>query len=127
MNVGDEASFVVRARSVWGDTELDLVKGASYEFTANGEWVDFFIRCDAAGYPGLRYQNWLRRSLRVPGAQWFALCGAVDRDLEKSFVIGSRLVYPAKSAGRLYCFANDVPGWYWNNWGSINVTAKRLA
>jgi len=106
---------------------MDLIKGATYEFTAHGRWVDLFVPCDASGYPGLSYQNRLRPSLRVPNAPWFALCGAVDRDLGRAFVIGDRLVHRADFAGRLYCFANDVPGWYWNNWGKVTVFVERVS
>ncbi len=30
--------------------------------------------------------------------------------------------YTAPRAGRLTCFANDVPGFYWNNRGAIRLS-----
>ncbi|MBP1152583.1 MULTISPECIES: hypothetical protein [Methylocaldum] len=127
MNVGDQKSFSVRARSFWNDSGIDLAAGGIYQFSARRTWTDFFISCGPAGYSGLSYQNKLGSSLRLPREKWFALCGALDRNGQTAFVIGESCRYTAEAAGRLYCFANDVPGWYWNNFGSAEVIATRLA
>ena len=54
---------------------------------------------------------------------WFALCGAIPASGAGPFLIGAgaRLRLPA---GRLLCFANDVPGFYWNNFGAVSLTVE---
>jgi hypothetical protein len=54
---------------------------------------------------------------------WFALCGAIPASGAGPFLIGAgaRLRLPA---GRLLCFANDVPGFYWNNFGAVILTVE---
>jgi hypothetical protein len=51
----------------------------------------------------------------------------VDRHDETAFVIGENRLYAANTKGRLYCFANDLPHWYWNNFGSVRVTVTRVS
>jgi hypothetical protein len=54
-------------------------------------------------------QRLLAGTRRLPTAPWFALCGAIPASGASPFLIGAsaRLRLPA---GRLLCFANDVPG-----------------
>jgi len=127
MKVGDQRSFPICARSFWTDSGIDLVVGGTYELSGQGRWIDFFVPCRPSGYAGFLYQNKLGSLLRLPGAKWFALCGALNHDGRTAFLIGDAVRYAAVGSGRLYCFANDVPGWYWNNFGSMLVTVKRVA
>jgi hypothetical protein len=54
-----------------------------------------------------------------------ALIGCVDGDLATAFVIGSGIdAWTPPRAGTLLCFANDVPGFYWNNSGHITLTVS---
>ena len=124
MNVGDRKSFSVNARSFWNDSGINLAAGATYDFAAQGTWIDLIIPSGPDGYPGLFYQHTLEPSLRFPGAKWFALCGALDRDSQRAFLIGKAGRYTCPTSGRLYCFANDVPSWYWNNFGHVTATER---
>lgn len=127
MNVGDQKTFSAHARSFWHDSGVDLIEGASYYFCVRGIWIDFYIPCGPDGYEGRAIQRKLGPSLRMPGAKWFALCGALNRNQEAAFVIGETCLYRATAAGRLYCFTNDVPGWYWNNFRSLRVKVARVS
>ena len=68
---------------------------------------------------------------RVPAAAWFALVCSVDADekLQQPVLTG---VFPDSDppitflrGGELTCFANDVEGFYWNNWGTITMAVQR--
>jgi hypothetical protein len=48
MDVGEPVSVMIAASQHWNDTKIDLVSGEEYHFRANGEWTDWYIRCDAA-------------------------------------------------------------------------------
>jgi hypothetical protein len=126
MNVGDQHSFAIYARSFWNDSGIDLVDAATYEFSAQGSWTDLFIPCGPGGYSGFLYQKKLDSLLRLPGVNWLSLCGALDQDGQTAFLIGQAFRYSTERPGRLYCFANDVPGWYWNNFGCVKVMVKRV-
>jgi hypothetical protein len=54
-------------------------------------------------------------------APWFALIGAIDSDSSTQFLIGTQSVSAPVRTGQLCCFANDVPGFYWNNKGAIQL------
>ena len=43
------------------------------------------------------------------------------------FVAGSSREVRMRASGQLAFFANDVPGFYWNNLGSIRLEITRLA
>jgi hypothetical protein len=55
--------------------------------------------------------------------------GAFNQDLSTRFLIGSKRVYlvPENGGGELFCFANDVPGFYWNNFGFVTLDAVTLS
>ncbi|WP_446809010.1 hypothetical protein ACH50O_17380 [Methylomonas sp. 2BW1-5-20] len=127
MNVGEQNTFPVYARQFWNDSGIDLVKDASYLFNAQGTWLDLIIPCGPDGYTSLLYQKDLENLLRLPNKNWFMLCGALDQGEHSLFGIGSSYLYKANNNGRLFCFANDMPGWYWNNFMSIQVSIKRVS
>jgi hypothetical protein len=39
------------AKTRWNDTKIDLIKGNKYKYVATGKWIDWFIVCDADGFP----------------------------------------------------------------------------
>jgi len=125
MKVGEQRTFSVCAHTVWSETGIELQAGATYRFSARGTWWDFYVRTDPDGYAGLPFQKSAAKRLRMPGTKWFALCGALGRDEQSAFLIGTSTFYTAPADGPLYCFANDLRGWYWNNVGSITVTVSR--
>jgi hypothetical protein len=62
----------------------------------------------------------------MPTERWFALIGRIDGHPSTTFLIGTGrkpILMPA--SGELICFANDVPGYYWNNLGTLQLTITR--
>jgi hypothetical protein len=50
MEIGESATAMIDAREPWNETGIRLVAGEQYRFHAEGEWVDWFVTCDADGY-----------------------------------------------------------------------------
>jgi hypothetical protein len=126
--VSERLTMRVEARSYWTDTGLEIVEDAVYECHANGRWLDMLIVCGTDDYDTPWWslgQRLLAGTRRLPTAPWFALCGAVPACGAGPFLIGAnaRLRLPA---GRMLCFANDVPGFYWNNFGAVTLTVERV-
>jgi hypothetical protein len=114
-------SVRIEAADPWNDTGFDLVAGRAYRLEATGTWQDASQTHDAAGREVPKLERW-KSFRRVADAPWFALIGAIDRDAGTHFVIGKQVVYAAKRSGRLFCFANDVRLFYWNNSGHVELT-----
>jgi hypothetical protein len=93
-------------------------------FTATGRWRDLHLGADAGGIAEPNaFQRLFARFKRIPQARYMALIGCVDGDLATAFVIGTGLaMWASPRAGELCCFANDVPGFYWNNSGWVSLT-----
>src|SRR6266498_1837839 len=123
LQIGQSTIVTIQARKKWNDTGIQLIAGQEYQFTAAGKWIDWFIPCEADGFPSrdliLRLTQWQRR---VPSENWFALMGALDFDKTSIFKIGAGRTLVMNRSGTLTCFANDVPYMYWNNHGSIQLT-----
>jgi hypothetical protein len=120
----------VRACAHWAATGIHVEAGSCYRLSARGTWWDFYVRTGPAGYRG-RVFEWLglTKRLRCPEARPFALIGAIDADPATQFVIGNGLSTPwsPPRSGELTCYANDLAGWYWNNWGSIELQVEIVA
>src|SRR5438128_4703996 len=126
MNAGESATSDIQARNFWNKTGIRLAAGQRYLMTANGHWVDFFIRHGPDGGPSHSwYLRLFESKRRLPRENWFVLAGALDSDPATAFRIGSQCEYIAPAAGELTCFANDVPGLYCNNWGHVTLTVTR--
>lgn len=117
--------FIVKARHPWNDTELEVTEGEEYEFTANGKWWDLNFSTTANGYTN-SYMQLFDSKKRDKENMWFALMGSINKNEEKYYFIGEKNVVPFQESGLLYCFANDVKGFYWNNFGQLKVLVKRL-
>lgn len=115
----------VPARKSWRDTTVDMVLGEQYELTATGTWWDGFIPASPNGFFFLP-EILLNRFLRHRSSNFFALIGCLDRRPDQQFFIGKYCKYTPDVDGRLFCFANDVPGFYRNNWGKVDLTIKRV-
>jgi hypothetical protein len=64
----------------------------------------------------------------VPEGNWFVLAGAVRAGMDcQYFVVGGSRAVRMPTSGQLAFFANDVPGFYWNNFGSIRLDITRLS
>jgi hypothetical protein len=125
--VGESVTVTIEARQFWNDTGIHLVAGQECRFTTAGTWTDWYIPCDADGFPSpnllMRAFEWLRRAPHEP---WFALIGGIDHDLRSLFLIGTERTLTAPVSGMLTCFANDLPLAYWNNLGSVQLTVTRM-
>jgi hypothetical protein len=127
--VGQSVMVPVAARKSSNDTGLQVAAGQHYEFQTAGSWVDMWVTSDAGGYPTPWWslgQRLGERFRRVPDAPWFALIGMVRAGTQSQlFIIGAASQVIMPMSGRLACFANDVPGFYWNNRGTVQLTIRR--
>jgi len=127
MNIGESATVGIYARNFWNKTGIQLVAGERHLMSARGKWVDFFIKHGPDGDPSNSwYLRLFESKRRLPSEDWFVLAGALDSNSSTAFRIGSRCEYTAVGTGELTCFANDVSGFYWNNWGHVTLTVTRL-
>jgi hypothetical protein len=89
------------------------------------------IPCTADGYAaGFFYA--MHELPRIPDdGRYFRLMGRISTDGKQpaddvpdlTFPIGAnRIGWKANAEGRLFVFANDRKGFYWNNWGAIRLT-----
>jgi hypothetical protein len=124
LETGDSLSVEIFAKPFWNETNLEVKNGEKYSFCATDEWIDWYIITDANGYD-MRHMNSFRSYRRSPDNKWFALMGSLDKS-ENLFLIGSRSEISFAKDGKLYCFANDVKGFYFNNKDSIRLKIKRL-
>jgi hypothetical protein len=123
---GQSVTVSIEAKPFNTLTNVWLESGAVYDLNATGTWFDAGRPAGPDGYPdGNFLQNlvsWLRR---LPDRNWFVLLGVAEPK-KAPFVIGTNATYQARQAGQLICFANDVPGFYWNNTGAVNLTITRI-
>ena len=137
LEVGEKTTVDIVARRYWNDTGLHVTADQRYQLAAHGTWIDFYIPCAADGYrtPGwllrgpLGTLGWIAQRLRrVPEGNWFVLAGAVRAGMDcQYFVVGGSREVRMPTSGQLALFANDVPGFYWNNFGSIRLDITRLS
>ena len=121
------ASIPITSTEHWVNTGIMIKANKRSPLVATGEWKDASIVTDAKGYSSVNLlQRQTENLRRMPGAPWFALIGALDRREDTQFVIGAELVYSATEGGELTCFANDLVGFYFNNHGSITLSATEL-
>lgn len=124
--VGESITVPIEAANPSKTTRIHFEAGGVYALDATGKWYDAGRETEPAGYKdGNFFQNlvwWLRRS---PQANWLALLGAVEPG-QAPFLIGTHAVYHARIPSELICFANDVPGFYWNNSGVVSLTVRRI-
>ncbi|MGY2185204.1 hypothetical protein D3C87_1475560 [compost metagenome] len=120
----------IDSKPYWNDVPFSLQGGTRYYLRATGNWLDWHNLSDANGYDKSS-MNWAKGLLRfkAPGATWFSLIGSIDRKRESRFVIGDgsrwKEGWVAPKSGRLSCYANDAPGFYWNNEGVVTLEIWR--
>lgn len=120
----NEGGIAIPSSEKFVDTGFDLVAGKKYSFSAKGKWCDWFIECDADGYPSDDEKKLLQGRLRFPEATWFCLIGSIDK--ENFFRIGTGRNFVPEKSGRLFCFANDLPLMYGNNKGCVCLTITEI-
>jgi hypothetical protein len=114
---------LIEAKPLWNKTGIQVIAGQQYSITASGEWVDWFIHHGPEGDPSESfYMKAFEPLRRMKNENWFALIGALDQDMSTAFPIGAGCQYTAPKSGELTCFANDVEGFYWNNYGAVQMT-----
>jgi len=119
----------VYARELWNPTGIELRADAVYELRVDErdthDWRDYYLARDPDGR-----DTWFHKLLtpfkRVPSAPTFRLIGTLGRSEQYRFRIGRRRedFRPAVD-GELYCYANDIRGFYRNNHGHLIVTVTR--
>jgi len=125
--VSSKITMKIDAAKYWNHTGMLLESGASYDLIATGTWIDAGRSCGPDGYPkGNLFQDLFKCVRRSPAVQWFTLMGSVGCNRDTNFAIGSHLTYVAPRTGELVCFANDVPGFYWNNGGFVTLEVRRI-
>jgi len=128
LSPGESHRVRIPANKKWVNTDIDFAAGETYALKTEGEWRDLFTKCDAGGYTScLPWMVMMEKKRRVPEARWFELIGAIDNDSASCFRIGVRREFTPERAGRLFCFANDLMGMYWNNFGGVWLSVERLA
>lgn len=123
--IGNILIIKVNAGDVYSENQIQAKEGEVYRIWCDtGQWwVDMVIPSGANGY-----YNPLANMFgqRVKGVKCFCLCGTYDNNDSAAFAIGSAAEITITQRGQLSFFANDVPGYEWNNWGSIQVNIERL-
>lgn len=125
LQIGEASVVKICSRKWWNSTQVEISEGEEYEFTVEGKWTDFGITKDANGYT-CAYLQLFDRCKRAKQDRWFALIGSLDKNEDKYYLIGKKSCIPFNESGILYCFANDVKGFYWNNWGHVTLQLKRI-
>jgi len=124
IEVNNSATVVIRSRRIWNETEIEIQKHEEYVFEADGLWRDLTISCDADGYTNSYMMRLFDRFKRSQSGTWFALIGSMDKD--NDFLIGKKKWIVFQQSGLLFCYANDVKGFYWNNSGEVSLKITRL-
>jgi hypothetical protein len=125
LEIGDSLILKVYSKPVWNETDIEVKNGETYLFSASGEWTDWYIISDAKGYD-MNHMNSFRKYRRSPENKWFALMASVDKS-DNGFLIGKYAVIKITETGRMFLFANDVKGFYFNNKGFLTVKIKRIS
>ena len=124
-------AFTVESRLTWNRTPFTVKAGDWLHLRASGTWWDAFIPCSADGYAAPWFYA-LNVLPRIPdNGRYFRLMGRIvagdqapaTDDIAATFAIGTDLLLEAKTDGRLFVFANDHAGAYWNNIGTVTLTA----
>jgi len=120
-------SLTITASDEFPDTKIAVTAGEVYMFTCaeSQGWTDWYRKSGPNGF--FNFFAWIA-GLRVKGVKCFCLCGAYNDDYKnKSFPIGTEKKVAINESGTLCFFANDAPGHYGNNKGSVIMNVTRLS
>ncbi len=123
LEINESKSFTIYSREFWNETDVEIQSGEEYKFVAEGNWKDLSKETDANGYSNW-YMSLFDSLKRSRNNQWFALIGSVNKS--GGFLIGKNSQIPFQQNGKLWCYANDVRGFYWNNSGTVLLTVTRI-
>lgn len=113
-------TFFGYANRKFNDTHIDA--GVKYSFNANGYWKDLLFKSNANRYTN-PYMNLFNNYKRNQNEKLFTLLGCLKKTNE--FPIGKKVNSAFGKSGSLFCFANDVSHFYWNNSGSLELKITR--
>ena len=118
-------------------------KGRSYKFNVektlddkHQQWFDANIASDANGWDRNDVSLGLKEVViaamipfkRFPNAKWFSLIGSIGTEKEDAFLIGSELThFTASKSGEFCAYANDLPRYYGNNPGELQLTVQCIS
>ncbi|HVN02358.1 MAG TPA: hypothetical protein VMT68_19320 [Caulobacteraceae bacterium] len=120
------APIVVDSKRPAVPTGITVAANETWRFAARGVWTDWFFACGPDGYEN-RLADVLGIHPIFPDAPWFSLIGRIAGEPASAFAIGRGVEHTFEMGGALEVFANDMPGFYWNNQGAVRLTAHRLA
>lgn len=125
LNKGDTIKIRVKAGDAYSPDQLKIAVGEAYRVWCDkGQWwVDLFIPSTPMGYYN-PVANMFGQ--RVKGVKCLCLCGAYNNSDVGAFAIGTNHEFTIEQDTTLSFFANDVPGYEWNNLGSIVVNIERV-
>ncbi|MCF2221509.1 hypothetical protein H9Q08_19775 [Chryseobacterium sp. PS-8] len=123
LEINQPKSFIIQSEKYWNEIDVEIQEGEVYTFTAEGNWKDLLMETDADGYTNwyMSLYNCFKRSRKN---KWFALLGSLNK--REDFLIGKNNKILFQHSGRLFCYANDVKGFYWNNFGKISLSIMRI-
>ncbi len=123
LNLNQSESLTIYANRKWNQTGIEIQNGEAYKFVAEGTWRDLLTKCDANGYSNA-YMRLYNKWKRSEENKWFALMGSINQTTDFLIVIENEKAF--NQGGEFFCYANDVNGFYWNNFGEISLTITRV-
>jgi hypothetical protein len=125
LQLGDTKQLTVFAADRYSRNIVAAEPGQQYHirYQQGKRWVDLIIPATAAGYKNPLADLF---GQRLKGINCFCLCATFNDNDNYAFPIGLEHTFTTSLAGSLTFFANDVPGYDWNNWGSIEIIVSRL-
>ena len=123
LEINSSIKISICSKKIWNETDIEIQNGEEYKFVEEGQWKDLLMKCDADGYTSL-YMSLYNRWKRSRDNNWFALMGSINQ--KNDFLIGKTNQKVFNESGKLFCYANDVKGFYWNNFGEISLTITRI-
>jgi len=122
LGINQPKSVTIYSKKFWNETDIEIENGEEYKFVADGNWKDLIMKTNADGYTSF-YMSLYNRLKRSKSNKWFALIGSLNK--RDDFLIGRKNQITFQQSGRLYCYANDIKNFYWNNFGQITLTITR--
>ena len=121
-------TITISAKDFYSYMSVKVKKGEVYSFLVMGQYKykDFMVRTTADGWNNGMLETFGKNGKRMKNAACFSLCGAIGKNEDNHFRIGSRLQnHTMKVDGNLHFFANDHKNFYWNNKGCLMVKITR--
>lgn len=145
LKLNEKLSACVCGAQEWNDLTIGVTPNDSYSIQVLGEqkWWDYHFETTPSGYTN----KWIRticcddqwvdmshyeHARKIPGAPWASLGCCLDKKTEICQDVGVEGTLaldfePTEQAvATVHCFANDVPHFYWDNYGAVVVNITRL-